>query len=137
MRHHRYVSVFLRLILITPTPHIVTSIPGSLHSLLYNVSGNDLQVIRESELRAAVDEGGGQIELVISELCRFVVPRENVMIIVPALAERSQCHCFVLRRIDKPVEDYFNVRLIVRRLSTISVIVKRDINLSYGLFPKR
>lgn len=60
------------------------------------------QVVGEPQLGAAVQEEGAEVEAVVAQLRRLVVPGEHVMVVVPALAQGQDSHGDVLPRADGP-----------------------------------
>lgn len=79
-----------------------------------------LQVVREPQPRAPVDERRAEVEPVVAQLGRLVVPRERVVVVVPALAERQQRDRRVLRGRDVPAKE--------RRMRDTYIYIYRDID---------
>lgn len=82
-------------------PTSVTVVDGH---LLDELLGRRLQVVRPSDFGKQVQPHGGHVQQVSADLGRPVVPRENVMVIVPALAHRHDGHDKVLGRLDPPAK---------------------------------
>lgn len=59
----------------------------SLRAFLYHAVRYGLQIVRPADPGEEVDEGGGEVRTIVTQLGRLVVPREHMMVIVPALAE--------------------------------------------------
>lgn len=78
----------------------MAAVTRSLHSFSYHVLGHTLQIVGPADLREKVDEGRREVESVIAELSRLVIPGKDVMIIVPTFAKGEYGNPFVLRRID-------------------------------------
>jgi hypothetical protein len=76
------------------------AVAGALGALLDQRRGHRLQVVRPADAREEVDEGRGEVGAVVAQLGRLVVPREDVVVVVPALAERGDRHADVLRGAD-------------------------------------
>lgn len=81
----------------------MAAIARSLYSFPHHVLGYALQIVGPADLREEVDEGRREVERVIAELGRLVIPGKDVMVIVPAFTKSEHSNPFVLRRIDKSV----------------------------------
>lgn len=46
-----------------------------------------LQIVRPADPGKEIDEGGGKVGAIVAQLGGFVIPRENMMVIVPAFTE--------------------------------------------------
>ena len=79
--------------------------PGEDHVL-----GNCFQVVGLADERHGVDEHGGQVDGVEAELGRLVVPGEDVVVVVPAFAEGSDGHAFVLYCANEPKIIKINIK---------------------------
>lgn len=96
VRHYRLISLFLRLILVAPAPHLVTAVARSFHAFLHHVLGYALQIVGPTDSREEVNEGRRKVETIIAEFGRLVIPREGMVVIVPTLAEGEYRNTFVL-----------------------------------------
>jgi len=105
VRYYRLIPLLLRLILVAPTPHLMTTVARSFHAFPYHVLGHALQIVGPTDSREEVDEGRRKVETIIAKLGCLVIPRENMMVIVPTLAEGEYRNTFVLRRIDVSVSN--------------------------------
>lgn len=76
------------------------AVAGALGALLHQRRRHRLQVVRPADAREEVDEGRGEVHAVVAQLGRLVVPREDVVVVVPALAESGDRHTDVLRGAD-------------------------------------
>lgn len=77
-------------------------VPRTFHPLVDHVHRDRFQVVRPTDLREEIDRHGGRIQFVVAQLGGLVVPWENVVVVVPTLAERGQSHVDVLRGSDGP-----------------------------------
>lgn len=93
----------LVLILVAPAPGRVRSVSRSLHSPLDDLVRNRLQIVRPADLGEEIDESGREVQPVVAQFGRLVVPGEHVMVVVPALAESECGHRLVLRGVDSAV----------------------------------
>ena len=101
MHHHCLVSVFLRLICVTPAPQFMAAVTSSFHSFLHYVSGYHFQIVRPADLREKVNKRCRCIESVVAQLGRLVVPWEHVVIIMPGFPKCEDGCNHVLIGIDE------------------------------------
>lgn len=85
---------------------------------LHQTGVGRLQVVRQPDPGAPVDERRAEVQPVVAQLGRLVVPRKRVMVVVPALAERQQRHHRVLGGRDVPedrrtITTYYYIVVIV------------------------
>lgn len=106
--HARYPFVVVGHVPVAPSPDVAVVVdvparaarpPGPLG---HQPGIGGLHVVRLPEERARVDERRAEVQPVVAQLGRLVVPRERVMVVVPSLAERQQRHRRVLRGRDVP-----------------------------------
>lgn len=64
----------------------MATIARSVRSASYHRRRDVFAIVGPADARKSVDEPSGQIERVIPELSSFVIPREHVVEVVPALA---------------------------------------------------
>lgn len=83
------------LIPITPSPERMCTVTGPFDALLNDFVRHRLEVVGPAYLGKHVDECGGHVE-VVSEFGRFVVPWEDVMVVVPTFAECENSNRLVL-----------------------------------------
>lgn len=99
--------VVLDHVLVAPSPNfpvLFRTVARPSGSFLHHAHVGRFQVVRQSEPGERVDKSCAEIQSVIAEFGRFVVPRKRVMIVVPPFAERQQCHCRVFRGRDVPAK---------------------------------
>ena len=105
-------SIFRRHARIVPAPYVMATVAGTFHAFANHVRRNRLQVVRPSEVRAQVYERGRQIQLVVPQFGVLIVPREYVVVVMPAVAERRERYEHILRRIDVPgSENAMSIRI--------------------------
>jgi len=92
------------------------AVAGALCALLDQRRRHRLQVVRPADAREEVNEGRGEVHAVVAQLGRLVVPWEDVVVVVPALAERGNRHADVLRGADALIVGFYapDVRRAVR-----------------------
>jgi hypothetical protein len=72
------------------------------HSFHDHLFGGGLQIVGPADRSHQIQEPGGQIAAVLSELSRLVVPRECVMVVVPSLPAGQHRNSGTLGRINIP-----------------------------------
>lgn len=103
------ISFFFRHIRITPTPNVGTmrtvmrSVAGSLGPFSYQIGRYSFAMVSPPDGGEQIDEGGWHVQSVMGKFRIFVVPRENMMVIVPTVTERCRRNEQVFSRIDIPV----------------------------------
>jgi len=88
----------------------MSAVTGPLHTGLHHGGGDGLEFVRPADTCHEVDEGGSEVGLVVAKLGRFVVPGEDVVVVVPALTNGADGNTQVLRGSN---------RLIVRSVSPL------------------
>ena len=76
------------------------AVAGALRAAFDYISRHRLPSPDPAEVGAQIDESGGQVGAIRGQLGGAVIPRENMVIVVPSLAERSDRHAEVLRRVN-------------------------------------
>lgn len=100
--HVGYVTVLI-LIRRAHLAHMGT-IPVSQGRVLNQLRGRLLPIVRPADFGEQIDPHGRDIERVVAQLGCLVVPRENMMVVVPSLAHRKCGDNAILRRADAPVD---------------------------------
>ncbi len=95
-------DVLAGLILVAPTPYHMATVSGPFHPFADHVLGYGFEVVGPADFGEEVDEGGGGVGRIVAQLGRLVVPREDVVVVVPSFAQRQQRDALVLRRMDIP-----------------------------------
>lgn len=75
------------MIFVAPTPQTMRTITRALNPLLNNLIGHRLKVISPADFSEEVNEVSREVQPVIAQLGRLVVPGESVVVIVEAFAE--------------------------------------------------
>jgi len=88
----RVLKFILMNVLVAPTPiwvgiRLVIQISGSLDALLNDLVRDCLQIVRPADLSEEVDECSGEVHAIIAQLGCLVIPREDVMVVVPAFTQ--------------------------------------------------
>lgn len=73
-------------VLVAPAPQVVRPVARAVHSLLDDLLRHRLQIVRPAELSEEIDEVSSEVQPVVSQFRRFVVPREGVVVVVEALS---------------------------------------------------
>ena len=81
------IPLFFGLILVAPAPEFVATVTRSLHPLPYHIYGYRFQLVGPADFSHRVDEQSGQIHAVLPQFGCLVVPRECVVVIVPAFTQ--------------------------------------------------
>ena len=115
MHHRCLVLVFLRLICGILAPDFMGAVTSSFDFFLHYVSGYHFQIVRPANLRAKINERCRYVESIVAQLGRLVVPREHVVIIVPALPECQEGYTQILRGIDEPEisDEFYKIALLL------------------------
>lgn len=66
------------------------SIAGTQDTFSNHFLGNGLQVVRLTDCGKEIDKAIGKVDSVIDQFGCLVIPWENVMVIVPSLAETQE-----------------------------------------------
>jgi len=88
-------------LLVTPTPDFWArgGVTGALHASLHQIRGHRLQVVCPADARERVDHSRRWVQRP-AQLAGAIVIGENVVVVVPPLAQRGQRHEGVLGRIN-------------------------------------
>lgn len=85
-------------------PLIFRAVARSGRAFLHYTARHGLQVVRPADLGEHIDEGGSEVGAIVAQLGGFVVPWEDVMVIVPALAEGADADAEAVGGADGAVE---------------------------------
>lgn len=80
-------SVFVLMRVVVDCPLVSRAIARSGCTFLYYAGRHGLQVICPTDLSEHIDEGGSKVGVIVAQLGGLVIPWEDMMVIMPALAE--------------------------------------------------
>lgn len=96
--------VFFRLVLVSPSPYFVATISCSEYPFFDHFFRDSFKIIGPAYFGKKVNEESGKVCTIFSKLWRFVVPREGMMIVVPAFTKGKDRNWDVFSGIDVSIK---------------------------------
>ena len=64
--------------------------------------GDSFAIVSQAEPSEKINKRCGKIQSVVSQFGRFIVPRKDVVVVVPTFSHSQKCNSSMFRRINTP-----------------------------------